>query len=293
MQNLDINNNSPFIVLGPSGTTGSNDNTFLRSKNKSLFVFLASGGGGGSSGWSDVAGSSVTPGGGGGGCGGGFALIPSYFLPDIVNVVVGAGGAGGAGARIAANPGSNGTSTVIYVQNTSNTIVNCSGAGTGAGAPTTTTGGSGGGAGSIAATARAITFSVGFSGLAGGGNTTGTSVPVTQPFLSGGAGGAGTDTTNVANAGGGLTAVGIETVTSGAAGPTVAATTRNFLFNGLMPNSSRGGCGGGASLNAAGSNGARGSFGSGGGGGGASHSVADNGGSGGPGGAGFAILVEI
>lgn len=298
MINENIVNNSPFIVFGPSTTTGSatNDNTFQRNISKCLFGVLASGGSGGSSGWSDVAGATTTPGGGGGSGNGGIFFSPTYLLPSLINVSVGAGGAGGAGARLASNPGYSGTLTAIYVSN-KNTNLWSTGSPSGATAATTSAAGTGG---SIGTFFNSNVYNPGIcvninatAGTNGSTTSSASNIGVTASFLSGGAGGGGITNTNIAAAGGSISASGLDLATSGTAGPTVALTAPCKLFNPHIQNSSKGGCGGGSSSAAAGSDGAPGGFGSGGGGGGGSNSAASNGGSGGAGGPGFAILVEI
>lgn len=296
MLNNDIVNNSPFIVFGPSTTTANatNGNTFQRNISKCLFGVLAAGGTGGTSGWSDVAGAATTPSGGGGGAGGGVFFMPGYLLPSIINVSVGAGGAGGVASRGASAPGSLGTKTDIFVNNSNSPLFTANPGGAGA-AATTSAAGTGGAIGTIGGyLSCGIFILIPNSGGAAGGTTGAASaIGATVGFISGGSGGGAITTTNIAFKGADINAVGLQTVTTGLTGPNIAPTAQSFLFDSNMPNSSKGGCGGGSSSAAAGSDGAPGGFGSGGGGGGSSNSAASNGGSGGKGGAGFAILVEI
>ena len=65
---------------------------------KMVWVFLVGGGGGGGGarGINSTA-SAASGGGGGGGGGGGWVFYPASFLPDTVEIVIGAGGSGGTG----------------------------------------------------------------------------------------------------------------------------------------------------------------------------------------------------
>lgn len=295
MYNTNITNNNTVIITGPGSTSGSTLTNFYRTPGKSVLALLAAGGSGGSSGWADVAGATTTPGGGGGAASAGFIFSPSYLLPSILSISVGAGGEGGNASRLASNDGSAGTLSAIYTQNVSSALWVAS-APTGGTAATTSAAGAGGTAGSITGGFNSMGLFKTIPNLSGvSGNTTGAASNTTSSatVFSGGAGGAGITNTNIAAAGGGIQTSGIDIGVAGTAGPTVALMSQCRLFDPYIQNSSKGGCGGGSSSAAPGSAGAPGNFGSGGGGGGASNSAASNSGAGGNGGPGVIIIVEI
>lgn len=304
MQNSNIVNNTPIIIPGNTSIyTGvaseSVNTTLIRNKNKCLLAILMGPGGGGSSGWADVAGANTTPGGGGGGAGAYVVnFIPSYLLPEVIEVRVDAGGAGGAASRLASNAGSFGGSTGLFTikkLNSQNTLCEAF-SGAGGTAATTSAGGGGGAIGSVGLNCMGIKRTATITGVGAAGGTTGTGTTTranNDMPVSGGSGGGGITTTNIASAGGTIFNAGLAPAYTGVAGPTAVGVTPSFLFNRDMPNLSSGGLGGGSSSAAAGADGAVGNYGSGGGGGGASNSAASNSGAGGTGGPGLAIIVEI
>lgn len=271
-----------------------------------MITCLGGGGGGGGGG----AGGTGTGGGGGGGSSGNtIVIMPTFLLPDVLYVQVGAGGIGGLGSVIGAT--GNGASGVmsyvtVFPNTTASNVIAISGAAAAGGGGNGNTGaGTAGTAGTAAllgsmplAGLGHFTAFAGQAGLAGvvtdsdGQNE---SIPVTGGITTGGASGGSAST--VDHAGGGFTAIASSLLSqSRPAAPAAGA------FNGSAgpmlwkPFFSFGGCGGSGSLatNPGGVGGSA-AYGSGGGGGGSSPLGHGGGGttvSGGIGGSGIVIFFS-
>jgi len=243
------------------GTISQNTiRTWVKPRGASMvrFMLIGAGGGGGNG--------SGTSGGGGGGSGAITSWIgPALFIPDILNIRVGSGGVG----NTAGDP------SLIYYRssNGENLLLRANGGGGGG----TTAGGSAGNPMSRNQfTASGIFTSLqGQNGAAGGSTGAGSSVALTNIFLSGGAGGSGSAT----GSGGGISVnYGYPNITVTAIGGTTAAKDGYFLTQPILV-----GCGGaGGSTNATGlgSGGGRGGIGCGGGGSGEDASSGGRGGDG-------------
>ena len=284
----------------------STDNVGMQSWYKprgvSMIQFFAvSGGGGGGGGFSGAVGG----GGGGGACSGLTRFIcPAIFLPDILDVQVGAGGQGGADGT----NGANGLNSYVCTGknfNLPNRVVTGSVVAPSGGAPGTLgAGGAGGVAPTIAVTQPIHTWGMWFSnvGLVGatGGNpgVAGTSVTAwATPPLSPGAGGGGGNVTDFD--GGAQTASALTDMESqgyyptGAGNICKAGTGTGAAIDGssfnprLTPFFNAGGAGGGSNVAGVGGIGGAAGYGCGGGGGGSGLT----GGRGGKGGDGIVIII--
>ena len=114
-----------------------------------FFTLIGAGGGGGGN-YDGVPGDDNRGGGGASGNVTNF-MCPAFFLPDVLQVVVGTGGAGAAYAGLLApgNSGSDGSATQILYQQKADsgyTIITASGGGGGGGSPNGSTPGTGGSA---------------------------------------------------------------------------------------------------------------------------------------------------
>jgi hypothetical protein len=252
-------------------------------------------GAGGSGGGGASGASGTNRGGGGGGASGGISTIevPAKLLPDVLHIMVGKGGASPAG-NIVGNSG--GLSYVsMSGSNTATQIVIASSSVTsGGGGNGTTTSGAGGTASPVAGYSN-CNFShlgifqslIGIAGASGGSpGLGGTNIILgANGFLSGGAGGGGTDTTNGSTSGGSIQAqngavVGKD-VSGGINGGDGNSAPTIFKPLYLFPGS------GGGGNNTTGGKGGNASFGCGGGGGGSGVT----GGAGGEGGNGLIIIT--
>ena len=273
---------------------------WMRPRNITTLSFhLFSAGSGGGSGFGAAA-ATARGGGGGGATGGSISLtnIPVEWLPDVLYFMVGRGGAGGTGG----GNGSSGDRSYIGVTPndvTAASLIAVSGAaGAGGGvAGSATAGGTGGVAGTIATLVSAQGHylgnwmaRVGAGGAAGGAQTGAVGANATwgsNGMLMGGAGGGGTNTTNVDFAGGNITGAGIvPTITGGIAA--AGAGQAGLFLSGKPIFAGTGGSGGGtAGAAGTGGRGGDGAFGCGGGGGGAGVT----GGAGGKGGDAIIIVM--
>lgn len=278
---------------------------------KLLWFCVISSGAGGGGGFTRASG--VQGGGGGGGSGAGipaFTLIPAAFVPDILSIYVGKGGEGGA-ANTAGSPGE--SSFITTVPGVTQTVVNTSNGFTlmftlrnptsSQGQPGTgAAGGAGGNDGTPSGAVlvnRGIATNTGgaSSGTNGGASSDGVSSALNNassvPVFTGGTGGGGVTTGDVAGRGGTF-------LINGASHMSVYGNPINPISNagggdgmpGFCMGSSTfpyiyvGGGGGGANGTGAGGNGGQGALGCGGGGGGAG----TTGGRGGDGGHGLVII---
>lgn len=260
-------------------------------------IVCIGGGGGGSGGFTRTAGSNGAGGGGGGGSPITSIVVPLFMLPDTLYVQVGVGGAGGS----AGGAGSTGiiSYVTVFPSFQSNNIIIASGnsASGGAGAPTATVGGTVGAAGAVAIISNMCMAGIGFwnsiapaAGVAGGNNNVaGTSINLYTASTSGGCGGAGITSTNLA--GGSYTVANVLAAQCQSAAPAAGSVNGppgpNIMFTDSMPFFLYGGCGGSSSNTGVGGNGGQGSYGCGGGGGGAG----TTGGRGGDGGNGIVIIT--
>jgi len=257
-------------------------------------MLVFGGGGGGGGGFSDVAGTPRGGGGSGGSAGFARAVIPIFLLPDILYIQVGAGGQGVGSGGGTAGSGQLSFISVYPANSGSNLVLGSGGAATGGGTGTGSAAGAAGAAGSTPAVQPfgglgQFNALGGQAGVAGGVQTgsAGPSISLgTGVLLTGGAGGAGTQSADFA--GGGFVALSTSYISEQR-----PATAAAGSFNGSggpqlwTPFFSYGGCGGSASdagIGGAGGNGARGAGGGGGGGG-------TTGGRGGDGGDGLVVIV--
>jgi hypothetical protein len=274
-----------FYAIGPTGAHSATRAWQQWRKPKGctfIDIFLAGGGGAGGAGASETAGASRGGGGGGAAAATVRARFAASMIPDVLWIQIGRGGktAGQVGAR-----------SLISMTNAVTTGLLISGAAdAAAGTPGSATGGGGGGVPSAAAvttvpyTCLALSFTpqAGVGGTAGGSNAVGVSVTPNTMFLSGGAGGGGSN--GVDRAGGNINAAGIiPAVPGGAAG---GGDGNAGFRNPKMGFMSTGGSGGGSLYTGAGGAGGAGALACGGGGAGAGLSSSP----GGPGGDGFCVI---
>lgn len=261
------------------------------------------GGGGGGGGGLTGASASARGGGGGGGSGAISTLsINRRFLPDALNIVIGAGGTGSPGSG---SGGGNGSSS--YVETIRSTasflttptdivsiLVRANG-GNGGNAGTNVAGGTGGAAGAAAGVTVQTLDKIGESSTIIGqqGGTGGAQTGAEGPQLSygatgipitGGGGGAGINTAaQISFNGGQISGAGFVPTNLGGTSSTISGNTGIFL---LSPFTSVGGSGGASFDSAVGGRGGDGNIGCGGGGGGGG----TTGGAGGRGGTGLIII---
>lgn len=284
--------------------TATSWQTWTKPKNaRMVMLFCLGGGGGGGGGLTGASGTNRGGGGGGGSGSFGRLIVPAFFLPKTLFLLVGAGGKGGLGgapaeAGIAGGPSSI-NDKIDTFNNTANTILrsgNDTNGGRGGGAGS---GAGGGGAGSaeIVAIAAASIYqafgnwnaTVGQGGSAAGALAApgaGFVFGATSVLVSGGTGAGSVSITNVDQAGGAITGDGlIPTLAGGVA----AAGAGQQGLHIESPFINTGGTGGGTA-GAAGTagNGGNGAIGSGGGGGGGGVT----GGNGGDGGSGLIIIAS-
>jgi hypothetical protein len=227
------------------GGTNVNTRTWVKPRGASMVRFLLIGAGGGG------ANGSSTEGRGGGGSGGVTSWIgPAMFVPDILNVIVGAGG----------NSNTSGIGSYIYYK--ADIFYELLYA-DGGSRSNSTTGGAGGSAmlANQFAASGIFTSVAGQAGVAGSATGAGTNQTAsTTTFLSGGAGGAGA----AASTGGSVTpSYGYTVLPATTAGGTVAGANGYFITQPILV-----GCGGagGTTSTSVGSAGGRGGIGCGGGG---------------------------
>jgi len=288
------NNQINTQVFGPAGATVQ---PWRKPAGAKMIHIVCIGGGGGGGGGFTRA--SLSAGGGGGG-GGSAAItrmtIDASLIPDMLYISVGMGGLGSIGS------GAAGGQSIVYLPLTSGFTGNGSiflfaNGGTAGLVGTSTTGGPAGAAGTIAASPTWGTLGTwvsitGQAGIIGGAITAvvPTAVVWGSLFISGGAGGGGVTSANVAAAGGNITGpVGnsiLSTIPGG--GNTGLPGGQGYDLFGAPPISS-GGSGGGAFGTGPGGRGGDGGFGSGGAGGGSG----TTGGRGGDGGDGRVIITSI
>jgi len=242
------------------GQANVNARTWVKPRGASMVRFLLIGAGGGG------ANGSATEGRGGGGSGGVTSWIgPAMFVPDILNVIIGAGGI--------ANTSGTG-SYIYYKADIFYELLYADGG--------TRSNSTAGGAGGSAMTANQFTASGIFTSTAGQNGTAGSATGAgtnqtasTTTFLSGGAGGAG----GSGNTGGSVTPTyGYTALPTTTAGGTVAGANGYFITQPILV-----GCGGagGTTSTSVGSAGGRGGIGCGG--GGAGEDATSGGGRGGDG----------
>jgi hypothetical protein len=258
-------------------------------------ILVIGGGGGGGAGLGAASGTNRGGGSGGGGGAISRTMIPSIFLPDTLNIVIGNGGQGGTQTTAATSggvtyvelPNGNGglDSRVIYAN------------GGGAGNSGTTSGAAVAGLQGVAPVTPAVYSSVSIlstsvggaaaaGGAATGGNGSNIILGTTSLINTGGSGGGGLASTNLSTNGGQYTgSVGLSPTITWATG-----TSPNGLggYFSNIPFISVGGIGGGGTNASAGGFGGNGAFGSGGGGGGGGLTT---GGPGGRGGDGIVIIT--
>ena len=277
------------------------------------FVYMYVVGAGGAGGGGRTGG--VNSGGGGGGGASSSittALYPSFLLPEILYISVGAGSAGapagtgaasGALSYVSTQPSTSG----IFILAQSGDV---SAGGGGGGTNTGTGAGAAGTAGTVWSYTNypltdlgMVTSVAGQNGAAGGGNTPSSGVSITPTLtVTGGAGGGGVSVGGSPLGGGNITGSGfLPTILGGALSTSGVGGSGNHGFTGIKPTTESymnlpmmytGAGGGGAAGNPSGTNGGvggNGSYGSGGGGGGASY--AGTGGSGGRGGDGIVLIT--
>lgn len=289
-----------FVTAGNTATT-TGWQVWEKPRNISTVVLKIIGAGAGGGGGFTAAAGTARGGGGGGGSGGILDLIiPAMFLPDALYLFIPPGGTGGAASAAGVAGGRCRISTVPADLTASNLIATSGSADAGGGgAGTTAAAGAAGAAGTIATVIIAIghVYASSFSAKAGqaggaGGIQTGalgTNVAFCTGsglYITGGAGGAGSGTTNVNFAGGNVTGLGqVPSILGGALAGGVG-------LPGLFSEEpliwcSLGGSGGGSNGGAGvGGVGGKASYGSGGGGGGAGVT----GGAGGAGGDGLILI---
>jgi hypothetical protein len=293
---------------------------------KRLWIMLIGGGGGGGSGARQASGTNSF--GGGGGAGGtqntGYYFVNAIgstaesnaaanagFTPGswgrTLTIAIGAGGTGGASASTDPSSGNNGGAggaSTITLTGTPGFMMYSSGGALGSGG-TTTTGGAGTGQQRLEnGIPRAATQ---LTSGASGSSLSGISVTVNQYISTGGAGGAGVNTSNVASGGGSINnssattapyfadpniASGSSIKTGGSSG---TATSQSFIpatVGNMKYAPGLGGAGGGSSATTAANNGTNGYRGGGGGGGGGSRNTFASG-AGGNGGTGYCVIVAL
>jgi hypothetical protein len=265
---------------------------------KFVNIFCLGSGGGGGGGQGGAVATSRRGGGGGGAGGFSIGLFSASQLPDILYLLIPPGGTGGNGG---ATP-SNGTAGAIsYVTLDSdvaalNILMASGAAGAGGGNAGTLSGTAGAAgtawAGSILNNLGLVTARAGQIGVTGQTTTTPAPARTIANIVTGGAAGAGTNTSTAIN-GGDITGIGfINSVLGGTGNASTAGLDGSSGYSSLntrLPTFFTGGAGGGSSNSAAGGNGGYGSFGSGGGGGGAG--VTSLSGRGGNGGDGLIIIT--
>lgn len=157
-----------------------------------VFFTLIGGGGGGGGNYDGVPGDDNAGGGGASGNVTNF-MCPAFFLPNVLQVVVGTGGAGAAYAGLLnpGNSGSDGSATqILYQQKAGSgyTIITASAGGGGGGAPNGSTPGTGGSA--AGANSGGPMTAAGFFNSTNGQNGASTEItPNNLTFLLGGSGG--------------------------------------------------------------------------------------------------------
>jgi hypothetical protein len=262
-----------------------------------LNIVCIGGGGAGGAGFSGTAGTARGGGGGGGSSAVTRVVVPASFVPSTLFIQVGAGGIGGSGAG-----GSGLLSYVsVFPAAIDTNFVARSGAvaAGGGGAGTVSAAGAAGSAGTVSVpnhnpygAGGVSNYIVGQAGVLGGVHTGAVGVNQTLPnsglFLTGGAGGAGTQSADFA--GGGFTAITNSYPSQQRPiAPAAGSNNGSAGINMFKPLWFFGGCGGSASNTGVGGAGGNGGYGCGGGGGGGG----TTGGRGGNGGDGIVIITAI
>jgi hypothetical protein len=270
--------------------------TWIKPKGcKFIHFFVLGGGAGGAGGLTGIAGTNRNGGGGGGSSALTTLLIPAFFVPERLHILIGPGGAGGA----ASSNGTAGTVTYVGINNattfaqnhliissSNNNTAGNSNAAAGTGNNPNTV------ANSVLMGMGIFNSIGGVNGSVGGTFGAGTNITISRP-TTGGAGGGGLTTANAQAVGGNITDNGfIPTISGGAVGGFNGGAgfnqfTPSSLLSTELPLFFTGGAGGGSNASGTGGNGGDGSFGCGGGGGGAGLT----GGRGGRGGDGLVIIT--
>lgn len=253
-----------------------------------LYMLVAGGGGGGGAGFTGIA--TTARGGGGGGGSGAYttAIIPAYFLPDLLYINPGKGGAPSASGGIT-------DVSLVSVPSSTSNFLRANGGGAG-GTGTGSAAGAAGAAGVIPTAGNTPLYSlIGFrnpegggAGALGGAQTgaggAGITYGLSATWLCGGAGGGGT--TSADFGGGSINGSGLCPTIPGAASGSFDGSPGYELW---QPPTFCGGSGGGASNAGIGGRGGNAGLGCGGGGGGGG----TTGGQGGNGGDGFVAVAFL